>query len=115
MGRGQSPDSAPPVRNIVLQPEAERDLRASFVWYEERQEGLGKQFLEEVDRVFSTISERPELFSPSHRATRRARLRRFPYSVIYRHSETTLIVVGVLHHSLDPKVAAARIQDSDKT
>jgi hypothetical protein len=39
-----------PLRHrLVLRPEAEQEIAAAAVWYEERRTGLGREFLDAVD------------------------------------------------------------------
>ena len=86
---------------VLLRPEVERDLSEAAKWYEERQEGLGDEFLEEVIRVLESLSENPLLPSRRH-PSKNIRWRyagRFPYRVIYEvlESEQKVIVATVLH------------------
>jgi len=53
-------------------------------WYEGQQQGLGRQFVDEVLAVFSVIAETPRLPPVLHRNTRRALLRRFPFGAYYQ-------------------------------
>ena len=40
---------------LIVRPEAEKDLSAAFEWYEERVPGLGSDFLLNVDAAFHAI------------------------------------------------------------
>ncbi len=87
----------------VLTPEAEAELTDAALWYEDRREGLGVEFIEEAERVFQTIEERPQYFQSVHLDIRRANLRRFPYSVYYVVHLDTVGILAVHHHSRDPR------------
>lgn len=50
-------------RTLIVRPEAEADLAASKLWYEEQHEGLGARFLGEVDATFRRIESNPLAFS----------------------------------------------------
>jgi hypothetical protein len=66
-------------RALIVRPEAEADLAASKLWYEEQHEGLGARFLGEVDATFRRIESNPMAFSFVRGKLRRALLRRFPF------------------------------------
>jgi plasmid stabilization system protein ParE len=51
---------------VRLRPEAELDLADAAYWYEGQQQGLGRQFVDEVLAVFSVIVETPRLHPVLH-------------------------------------------------
>lgn len=87
---------------LFVRPEAEADLSASFRWYEERSPGLGREFLQIVDRAFARISSRPRQFLVVHRQIRRALTRRFPYAVFFIIEDDAVVILAVLHQASDP-------------
>ena len=50
---------------VFVRPEAAQDIEEAASWYEEQSRGLGREFLEEVDRSLQRIAEQPELRSGS--------------------------------------------------
>jgi plasmid stabilization system protein ParE len=95
---------------LIVQPEAETDLRNARAWYEAQSSGLGDEFLAEIDRIFSLIEARPDAYAIVHRKARKASVRRFPYVVLYVERQGDLVVLGVLHHRRDPGTARARMR-----
>jgi toxin ParE1/3/4 len=93
---------------IVVQPEAEADLAEVFGWYEARRAGLGQELLQEVDRAFARIAEKPRMPRARFRKTRRVGLRRFPYVVLYLVRGDTAFVLGVLHERRNPRLMRTR-------
>ena len=93
---------------VVTRSRAEDEIQAAFRWYEREHEGLGVDFLDTVDRVVAIIADYPEGFPIVHRDIRRAVLKRFPYSVLYRLKADHLIIVGCFHSKRDPKSWQAR-------
>jgi len=79
---------------VVTRSLATAEIQAAYRWYEREREGLGEEFLQAVDRVVGIIAEHPEGFPVVHRDIRRAVLKRFPYSVLYRLKADHVIVVG---------------------
>ena len=49
------------MKPVVIHPEAEREMLAAALFYEERCPGLGRLFLDVVERGFRRIVERPEV------------------------------------------------------
>ncbi len=88
---------------VRLRAEAEGDLAEAGSWYEEQQEGLGQQFLDEALVALESIGAKPMLYPSVGRNTRRAVMRRFPFGVYYRVEESLIVVIAVMHGSRDPK------------
>lgn len=40
---------------LIIKPEAESDILKIAQWYEEKKEGLGSEFLEELEKKFMQI------------------------------------------------------------
>ena len=64
------------VRKVPL---AEQDALEAAIWYEERQLGLGDEFLNEVDRAVETLSESALLHQIRFADVRRAPIHRFKF------------------------------------
>jgi plasmid stabilization system protein ParE len=87
---------------LLLAPEADRDLTEAYGWYEERQCGLGEDFLSCVDAGLQSIIRMPEMYSVIYKNYRQALVRRFPYTVIYEWHDDVVTVYSVFHTSRDP-------------
>ncbi len=83
-------------------PEAEREFLAAQDFYDDREFGLGEDFLDEVHATINRIVKFPNAWPPYSHRTKRCLCSRFPYSVIYRHTETEITVYAVAHHSRKP-------------
>jgi plasmid stabilization system protein ParE len=88
---------------VIVQPEAEADLGDAFRWYENKRSGLGHEMIDEAALAFSRIAENPLRPRALHRGTRRVRLRRFPYEVLYIARGDRVFVLAVLHERRNPK------------
>jgi plasmid stabilization system protein ParE len=93
---------------LFIRPEAERDLAEARDWYEEHRGGLGHEFLIAVEDILGRISESPKSYAVVYRGVRWARLRRFPYLVYFRVTNTSVEVLAVLHGSRHPRVWRSR-------
>jgi len=88
---------------IHIRPDAEIDIEEAAIWYEKQREGLGNEFLDEVQATLDIIEENPYLYAVVHRNTHRALIHRFPFGIFYRIEHNLLIVIAVLHGSRHPK------------
>lgn len=68
---------------IVSHPEANEELVGTALWYEERQPGLGDDFLDEVEDALRRIEAEPERWPKIRSENRKLNLRRFPYALVY--------------------------------
>ena len=94
---------------LVIKPEAVGDLSEAFEWYEERREGLGYDFLLQVEAGLRFIENNPFVFPEKYKGTRRYLIKRFPYKIVYIVEDSKVIVLGILHGRRDPKWIAKRI------
>ena len=88
--------------NFTFHPEAENELEDARDFYDDREFGLGSHFLDEVRATVDRIIEYPNSWPLYSHRTRRCICNRFPYSVIYRHTETEVTIYAVAHHSRKP-------------
>ncbi len=84
---------------IVLLKKAAEDIQKSRDWYDEKEENLGRMFVEKVDECISRISEKPIAYPVKYRTLRAGLVATFPYSVFYSIEENDVIrVYACLHH-----------------
>jgi plasmid stabilization system protein ParE len=88
---------------LVVNPAAEADLADAKAWYDRQRDGLGDELLECAEEVFDCLRRTPELFGKVFQDLRLARVRRFPYVVVYRIDEDQVTVVAVYHTRRDPR------------
>jgi len=70
--------------NYAFHPHAERELEEIESHYDSILHELGDRFREDVEMTLSRILEFPNGWQLLSKATRRCRLSRFPYAIIYR-------------------------------
>lgn len=86
---------------VEFSAEVEADVTAAADWYEQKRTGLGREFVEELIKVWRSLALNPMLGARKH-PTKNLRWRypeRFPYRVIYETDEAaqTLVIVAVVH------------------
>ena len=83
---------------------AEHDLAEAARFY--RREGsraLAARFLDEFQRIADLLVEHPGIGTPTEDQRRWFPLSGFPYSVIYRESETGVRILVLRHQNRDPE------------
>ena len=88
---------------LVVQSEAVIDIQEAFEWYEMKQEGLGFNFIEEVENGFEKISIHPQYYTSITADFRRYKIKRFPYLIVYEIEDDAVVVNSVRHSSRKPK------------
>jgi len=87
---------------LIVPPAAATDIEDAYRWYRDRGSELGARFLGAVREAGSRIIENPDGYPVFYREARRIRLRRFPYSLLYRLYPTSVVIVACLHGRRDP-------------
>ena len=90
----------------VILPLAKEDIREAALWYNKRQNGLGKKFTAEVREKVHFIRQNPKASNIRYNSVRTAVLNVFPFMVHFTIDEKnkTVIVSAVLHTSRDPEI-----------
>jgi len=71
------------MRNIIFHPDIEHEVKASYEWYQNQAEGLGEDFLTELETAYKAIIALPNTWPKFQKGCRRFLLSKFPFSVIY--------------------------------
>lgn len=92
------------LRTLAL---AEDEALESAAWYDDRQPGLGDDFLNAYAAALDVIEQQHEQFPlmetiRSRREIRRCLLKRFPYAIVFEVRKDELVVLAVAHASRKP-------------
>jgi toxin ParE1/3/4 len=87
---------------VVSHPEADEELEAAALWYEERQPGLGGAFLDEFERTLHRILVEPERWRKIRGDNRKLNFHRFPYAIVYSVRADALYIKAVMHLHRSP-------------
>ncbi len=82
---------------------AELELKEAMDFYESAQQGLGANFLGAVEAATRLIESHPLWWSPMSPRTRRCRISRFPFGLIYQVRGDEVLIVSVMDLRRDPK------------
>lgn len=87
---------------LGFHPAVRDEVDDAYHWYEQRRPGLGRDFLDEVQRVLDEIAANPGRYGFVEADIRGGPLARFPYAVYYRVLKDRIRVLAVYHTSRDP-------------
>ena len=88
---------------LEVQSEAIIDIQEAFEWYESLREGLGFEFIEEVESGYENICKHPQYYTAINEHFRRLKISRFPFIIIYEIEKNVVIINTVRHGSRKPK------------
>jgi len=87
---------------LIIQDQAILEIKDAFEWYEEQKEGLGYEFIAEIEDCYNDLSKYPERYSYINHLYRRIKTNRFPYILIYEIDGSTVIIIRVRHLKQKP-------------
>ena len=82
---------------VVSHPEADEELEAAALRYEQRQAGLGHAFLDQFERTLRRIVAEPERWRKIRGDNRKLNFRRFPYAIVYSVRPDAIYIKAVMH------------------
>jgi hypothetical protein len=83
--------------HVERHPEADQELEAAALWYDERQPGLGEDFLDEFERTLRHILANPERWHEIYADNRMLNFHRFPYAIVYSVHGDVIRLKAVMH------------------
>ncbi|MCC5622189.1 type II toxin-antitoxin system RelE/ParE family toxin [Nostoc sp. CHAB 5715] len=91
------------MKRIVFHPLAEQELVDIASYYEEQNQGLGLDYLTEVQGAINLLMRYPAAGVVVRGFVRRLILPKFPYSLLYRVVDDNLIrILAIAHHKRKP-------------
>lgn len=93
----------------IFHPEAEAEMRAAAIWYEQRTKGLGFSFLDEVQVGVQCIAQDPAAWEVVAGPIRRYLLKRFPFAILYQVEAERIWILAVMHLRREPDYWRRRI------
>jgi plasmid stabilization system protein ParE len=84
---------------------ARKELLEAWEWYEDRQEGLGERFKNQVYQKIKQVVQNPEHYAKRKESFREAKIDVFPYLLIYKiaRKKKVVTIVSVFHTKRNPK------------
>ena len=95
--------------NHRFHPKAFREYADAVAKYEERQAGLGKRFIQNVEFAIDSLCESPERWPVLEQDIRRRLTRMFPYALLYSVEIDYVLIIAVMHCRQKPGYWRARV------
>lgn len=91
--------------SVLFHPLAENEYYESIEWYENSQNGLGLQFINDIEKSINLISSNPLLYPKKKGNLREAVVTKFPFVIVFEFKEknNAIIVLSIYHTSRNPK------------
>lgn len=87
----------------VFTENALADIIKGFSFYEEKQNGLGIRFMDEVDQAAKEVSGLPTGYASYYKTTRERGIKSFPYKLIYTVEKQIIYIHAVYPSRANPK------------
>ena len=87
---------------LEFRPLASLEIFEAYDWYELQREGLGLEFLEELEEFYKNLFLNPHIYSYYNAPVREGKISRFPYIVVYEVIETSIVIYSVFMSSRNP-------------
>lgn len=99
-------------RTIRVTPYAQAEVLQAADWYDTQRPHWGQLFLEAYLQTIEHIRWNPNSYQRVGRACRRAVMLRFPFIVVYRITDDTIDIIGVLPTRASPAQLSTRVEDT---
>jgi toxin ParE1/3/4 len=94
---------------VVFRRAAKSEFEDAAVWYDQQRNGLGEEFIVEIEEAVSRAAATPARYPIIFGDIRRTVARRFPYSVYFRIRTNSLVVLAVFHGRRNPSIWQRRV------
>jgi plasmid stabilization system protein ParE len=96
-----------PVRILTL---ATKEARKAWLWYRKRSTRVGGRFQKALEQAIEQIAAQPNRWPEYYHGTRFIMLKRFPYIVVFRATDTEVQIIAVAHAHRRPAYWARRLK-----
>lgn len=89
----------------IISDRAQIEIEDAWLWYEDRQTGLGDRFIKEVLGQIRQVELYPETYAARYKTFREASVPVFPYLLIYKinKKQKLVYILSVFHAKRNPK------------
>ncbi|MFI5151093.1 MAG: type II toxin-antitoxin system RelE/ParE family toxin [Bacteroidia bacterium] len=87
---------------VKVLPLASDHITEAFQWYEAQESGLGYDFLAEWESALAFISHFPEGCQRRYKNFRQAKIKRFPYLLVYELNLNKIVIYNVINARRHP-------------
>ena len=87
--------------HLSYRPEVEDDIVDATLWYEDKLDGLGDEFIAEYLAAIRRIRDNPLLFAIAANGLRPCRLKRFSYIIHFVVDANDILIVALMGSERD--------------
>ena len=98
------------IYRLIIKPSAEKDMEEAYVWYNQKQDGLGNRFLDQVERSLQYVVNNPHQYQFRYKEVRMIKVNRFPFCLHYTVEVDAIFVHAVLSTSRNPEIWKIRMK-----
>ena len=93
------------MKQVILSLTAQVEEAEAYLFYEKGLDGMGEQFLQEVEKALQKIAANPTHYSyvDSTKTLRDFGLQKFPYVIIFEILQDKILVTNIHHTSKELK------------
>jgi plasmid stabilization system protein ParE len=88
---------------LKYHPEAANEVHEAFEWYESQKNGLGSQFISDLEVSLRRLQNFPHSSAIISKGYRRAILPIFPYGIFYKVKDEAIEIYSISHLHRKPK------------
>jgi len=99
---------------IEFMPLAKIEFADAIDYYNDQREGWGDVLAFELNAMIEQIAFLPEAGVKVARRTRRRRLKRFPYGILYQRHAEIILIVAITHIKRRPNAWKSRLPRKDR-
>lgn len=85
------------ILKILFHKEAEADFYSAFNYYSEIYPELGEKFINSINTTLEQVQLLPTAYPQVFRGIRKAVVAKFPYVILYKENNETIIVFAIFH------------------
>lgn len=89
---------------LIIKPIAELEATDAAIWYNQKRDGLGNEFLLALEAKINAIRRNPKQFIIAYKNIRRTFTERFPYGAFFIIENDEIYVLAIIHTSRSPKI-----------
>ena len=89
---------------LIVRPRAEEHINETYLWYENKVNGLGAIFIATLETRINSIVRNPFLYQKKYKDIRTAALGKFPYGIYYFMDDKKIIITAVLYFGRNPRL-----------
>lgn len=90
------------MKSIIFLPDTIKEIEDSVFYYSNKENGLEKLFLDEIETAINKIKMNPERYPKIEQNIRKYIINKFPFNIIFAVYETKIVIVAIAHQKRNP-------------